>query len=261
MAEPNSAEEQAPRSGSGSSRHEIERAVARLNVWFAENKHHIPRCLDWQRFRRQRTVPVFRAVQTSAIQDWNVEDLGHLFRVIRSATTPDDGDAEVPIELLVADKSLRGAFLNVQDLMKAVFEIFSRRHVLGRFNPRLRWFWSHYASLTSELESYVDEIRMRVDAATPVQHDPRRVFEEFSVPLKDGQQTVLGNNSVFSLEYMEPQGAVPYWRFSITQDGAVIAGPTVLQAKPIYHGDELLAVIKSIGETTVTLSVLTSEGG
>ena len=261
LANLESAEGQSPPHGPGSSQHEIERAVLRLNAWFVENRPRIPLCLNWQRFKWQRTVPVFKAVPTTAIQDWTVQDLGRLFRVVHSAITTDARDVEVPIELLVADKSLQGSFLNVTDLMKAIFEIFSGRHVLGRFNPRLRWFWSHGSSLTSELESYVDSIRMRIDAATPVQHDQRRIFEEFRVPLQDGQQTVLGSNRMFVLDYMEPQGAVPYWRFSVTQYGEVIAGPQVLHPKPIYHGDALLAVIKSIDETTVTLSVLTSEGG
>ena len=260
-AELNSAEKQARPEGHGSSQHDIERAVARLNTWFTENKHRIPRCWNWRRFRWQRTIPVFKAVRTTAIKGWNVHDLNRLFRVVRTEGGADEGELEVAIELLVVDKSLRGAFLNVPDLMEAAFDVIAARHLLGKFSPRLMWFWSHYPSLVLELESYVSEIRLRVDAATPIQHDQRRVFEEFSVPLKQGQQTALGNNCMFILDYMQPQGAVSYWRFSITQHGEVLVGPLVLQTKPIYHQDQLLAVIKSIGDTTVTLSVLSSEGG
>ena len=204
---------------------------------------------------------MFKAVRTDALQDWSVQDLGRLFRVVHREPSPDPDEVEIPIEILVTDKSFQGAFLNVRELMKAAFQVVSAKHVLGKFSPRLCWFWFHYPSFTSEIESYVDEIRLRIDAATPIPQDQRRVFEEFSVPLQEGQQTALGNNSLFVLEYAQPQGAVPYWRFSITQHGEVIVGPNVLQPKPIYRGDQLLAVIKSIGETSVTLSVLTSEGG
>ena len=247
--------------GYASARHEIERAVWRLNAWFADNKHRIPLCLNWRRFRRERTVPVFKAVRTTAIKDWNVKDLNRLFRVVHLGGRTEGESVEIPIELLVVDKSVRGTFLNVRELMNAAFDVFSARHILGRFSPRLRWFWSHLPALTSEMESYVNEIRLRVDAATPIQHDQRRVFEEFNVPLQNGQQSALGCGCMFVLDYVEPQGAVAYWRYSITQHGAVIVGPLVLQAKPIYHGDQLLAVIKSICDTSVTLSVLISEGG
>ena len=259
-AELKSAEGPARAEGQASSQHEIERMVARLNAWFAEHKRHIPLCLNWRRFRRERTIPVFKAVRTTALKGWNVNDLNRLFRIVHGEARTDEGEVEIGIEVLVVDKSFQGAFLNVPELMRAAREVFSARHILGRCSPRLRWFWSRYPALTSELESYVHEIRLRVDAATPIPHDQRRVFEEFNVPLQDGQLTALGKSCMFVLEFMEPPGAVPYWRFSIIQHGAVIVGPHVLQTKPIYHGDELLAVIKSIGETAVTLSVLTSEG-
>lgn len=255
-----SANSQAQPEGPASSQHEIQRAVVRLNAWFAENKHHIPLCLNWRRFRRQRTVPVFKAVQTTAIKDWTVKDLNRLFRVHLEANQ-DDGEVAIPIELLVADQSSQGAFLNVQALVDAAFDVFSARHLLGKYSPRLRRFWAHSPSLVSEMESYVSEIRLRIDAVTPVQHDQRKVFEEFTVPLQDGQQTALGRSCLFVLEHRQPQVGVSCWRFRITQHGKVIVGPMILQAKPIYHEDQLLAVIKSMGDTTVSLSVLTSEGG
>lgn len=259
MEELKSEEERGRPEGKRPPQHEIERAVVRLNAWFAQNKGRIPLGLNWHSFRRQRPIPVFKAVRTTALKDWKVDDLNRLFRVLPMARSPARRELEVPIELLLVDKSLDGAFLNVKALMDAAFDVFAARHLWGRFNPRLRWFWSRYRALTAEIESYVNEIRLRTDTATPVRHGPRRVFEEFSVPLESGQQTALGKNCMFVLDYLQPQGAAPYWRFSVTQHGKVIVGPQVLHTKPIYHADELLAVIKRIGDQAVTLSVLTSE--
>ena len=247
--------------GAGSSLHEIERAMLRLNAWFAEHKDHIPRCLNWGCFRRQRAIPVFKAVRTTAIKDWKVEDLNRLFRVLHMEVRRDDGDVEVPVELLVADKSLQGDFLKMRDVLDAAFDVFAARLLLGRSSPRLRWFWSHASSLTAEMETYVQEIRLRTDAATPVELDQRRVFEEFHVPLQHGQQTAIGGSCFFVLDYAQPTGSVPYWQFSVTRHGEIIVGPQVLHTKPIYHEDQLLAVIKKINSQSVTLSVLTSEGG
>jgi len=160
----------------------------------------------------------------------------------------------------VVDKSPGGAFLDVRELMEAARNVFAERHLLGRFNPRLWWFWLHYPPFIQEMESYVQEIRLRVDAATPVPHDQRRVFEDFTVPLEHGQQTAIGGGCFFVLEKAEPSGAVPYWRYCLTRDDQIIVGPLVLRAMPIYYQDELLGTIRKVGETTVILSVLTSEG-
>lgn len=260
-AEPHAGEAQGRTEEPGSSRHEIERAVLRLNAWVAENQERIPRCLDWRSFRRRRAIPAFRAVSTTALKGWGVADLNRLFRVLRRPESRADGDVEVPIELLVADQSLQGTFLNAREVIDAAFDVFAARHFLGRFSPRLRWFWSQSSLLAAELQGYVDGIRLRMDAATPVPHDQRRVFEDFQVPLQDGQQTAIGGSCMFLLEYAQPPGAVPYWRFSVTRHGEAIVEPQVLRPKPIYHEDELLAVIKKVGGQAVTLSVLTSEGG
>jgi prepilin-type N-terminal cleavage/methylation domain-containing protein/prepilin-type processing-associated H-X9-DG protein len=247
--------------GSGSSQHELERAVMRLNAWFAENKRRIPPCFNWSRFRRERYVPRFEAVQTTALKGWKVEELGALFRMRPREDRRGEAEVEVPIEILVADKSLNGAFLDVKRLTDAALDVFAARHLLGRFSPRLWWFWFNYASLAAELETYVNGIRLRVDAATAVPHDQRRVFEEFNVPLENGQQTAIGKGSMFVLERAQPAGAAPYWRFSVMRDGEVIVGPQVLGVRAIYLEDQLLAVIKKIDESAVTLGVLTSEGG
>ena len=166
----------------------------------------------------------------------------------------------MPIELLVADKSLNGTFLDVEKLTEAALDIFAARHFLGRFSPRLWWFWSNYSSLAAEVSAYIDGIRLRVDAATAVPHDQRRVFEEFNVPLENGQQTAIGSNCLFVLEQANPPGATPYWRFTVTRDGEAVVGPQVLGVRAVYLEDQLLAVIKKIGDSAVTLSVLTSEG-
>jgi hypothetical protein len=245
----------------GSTGHEIERAVARLNEWFAQNKRRIPSCFDWRSLRRKRLVPLFKAVRTTEIKDWGIEELGRLFRVVREEAGEADREEVVPIELLVADKSLAGGFLEVEALMAAVLNRLASPFFLGRFSPRLWWFWWHYPPFIEEIGSYVHGIRLRVDAATPVKHNQYRVFEDFSVPLENGQQTAIGQGCFFVLDYMQPHRAVPYWRYSLVRDGETIVGPAVLQAKPIYHQEQLLAVIKKISDTTVTLSVLTSEGG
>ncbi len=240
--------------------HEIERAVLRLNAWFAENRSRLPRCLSWKRLRRERHLPRFEAVQTTAIAGWKVEELGALFRVRPVERRPREGEVEVTLELLVTDKSLNGEFLDVKKLLRAVLGVISAPLLLGRFSPRLWWFWSNYDSLATEMESYVNGIRLRVDAATAVPHDQRRVFEEFNVPLENGQQTAIGQGCLFVLEHAEPPGAAPYWRFSVMRDGEVIVGPQMLGVRLVYHQDQLLAVIKKIENGAVTLSVLTSEG-
>ncbi len=242
-------------------RHEIERAAARLNAWFAAHKERIPIWLDIGSLRPVRHVPVFQPVQTTALAGWKVEDLNRLFRVARDQTRRAGNEVLVPIELLVVDKSPKGAYLNVRKLLTAALDVFAARHLLGRFNPRLRWFWLHYPPLLREIESYVDEIRLRVDAATPIPGGRKRVFEEFKVPLENGRQTALGESCLFLLELAKPQGAAVHWRFSVTQDGEVIVPSQPLRVRPIYHGDRLVAVIRRIAQQTVTLSVLTSEGG
>jgi hypothetical protein len=259
--EPPSSDERSRPEGPGSSQHEIERAVRRLNEWFTEHKRRIPRCFDGESLGWVRHVPVFKAVRTTAIKDWTVADLSRLFRVGHREVCKARAEVEVPVELLVADKSLRGTFLDAQELMKAAFRVITGRHLLGRFNPRLRWFWTNSPLFTLEIDSYVSGIRLRVDAQTPVQHDQRRVFEDFNVPLQNGQQTAIGKSCMFVLEHVEAKGTVPHWRFSLTQNGEVIVQSQPLRVKPIYHKEELLAVIKRIDETAVTLSVLTSEGG
>jgi hypothetical protein len=107
------------------------------------------------------------------------------------------------------------------------------------------------------VDAYATEIRMRVDAATPVNLNRNRVFEEFGVPLEHGQQTAIGEGCFFALECAQPQGATPHWRFSIVRDNEPIAGPFPLKVKPIYHGEELVAVIKKVTPEAVTLSVPT----
>jgi hypothetical protein len=256
-----------PQAGSGGSdrhganRHEIERVVRRLNEWFAEHRQRIPPSFNWRRFRRERWFPVFKAVPTTAIKDWKAAEVHRLFRVARPEGEPAEAVVQIPIELLVTDRSVHGKYLDAPALLDAVLQVFASRHLLGRFNPRLWWFWLHYPPFIQELETYVQGIRLRVDAATPVRHDQRRVFEEFSVPLVNGQQTAIGSGCFFVLEQVQPYAAAPYWRYSITRDGEIIVGPLVLQAKPIYHQETLLAVIKKIDDQAVTLSVLTSEGG
>jgi hypothetical protein len=254
----------APGSGppgkAGLSHHEIERAVARLNAWFAGNRRRIPTYLNWRRFRRERHLPRFQAVPTTAIVGWKAEELRALFRVRSGESRDRAGVVEVPVELLVTDKSVAGEFLDVKALMKAAAGVVSAPLPLGRFSPRLWGFWSAYSSLAEEITSYINGIRLRVDAATAVPHDQRRVFEDFNVPLENGQQTALGGNCLFILEQARPPGATPFWRFTVTRDGEVIVGPQMLGVRAIYHQDRVLAVIKRIGESTVTLGVLTSEG-
>lgn len=247
--------------GDGSRPHEIERAVGRLNAWFAENKYRVPRCFSWRSFRRQRRFPIFKAVRTTAIADWSVEELDRLFRVRYVDARNTGAEVEVPIELVVTDKAVSGTFLDVRALMDAAWDVFAARHLFGKVSPRLWWFWLHRASLTAEIETYVTEIRLRVDASTPVKHDQSRVFEEFRVPLRNGQQTAIGRNCFFVLECVQPQGSATLWRFSVTQDGQVLIGPHLLQPKPIYHDNELLAVIKQVSDDAVILSVLASPGG
>jgi len=125
----------------------------------------------------------------------------------------------------------------------------------------VRRFCSAFESLTQEMESYVTEIRMRVDAATPIPLKQQRVFEEFSMPLEHGQQTAIGKGRFFALEYAQPQGAAAHWRFYVREDEATIVGPYPLKCRPVYRGEELVAVIKRISEETVTLSVPTFEAG
>lgn len=251
--------------GSGGSqgetpRHEIERMVMRLNDWFTENHHRVPRCFAWKRFRRERHTPVFRAVRTTALRGWTAADLGRLYRVARAEARSVEDGLEIPVELLVADKSVGGKFLNARELMDSARGVFADRHLCGRLSPRLWWFWLHYDALVEEMESYVSGIRMRVDAATPVEHNQRRVFEEFTAPLVNGQETAFGSGCFFVLEYAEPQGARAHWRYSVIRDGEPLVASQVLQPRPIYHEDRLLAVIKRVSDTSVTLSVLTSEG-
>jgi hypothetical protein len=240
--------------------HEIERAVARLNEWFSLNRERVPPCLDWERLRWQRRLPVFSTVNTTALQGWKVEDLNRLFRVVHPEVRRADDDTEVRIELLVADKSLDGHLLNTGELMNAALEVFATGYLLGKLSPRLWWFWLHYPSFVMEIETYVNGIRLRLDAETPVVHDQYRVFEEFNVPLENGQQTAIGKGCFFVLEHAQPQGARSHWRFSVMRDNETLVGSQVLQPKPIYDQDELVAVIRKISPTAVTLSVLTSEG-
>ncbi|MEI7731632.1 MAG: hypothetical protein WCO56_18810 [Verrucomicrobiota bacterium] len=241
-------------------RHEIERAVMRLNQWFAENKHRIPPRFDWSCFNQQRFLPRFQAVQTAALKDWKARDLDRLFRINWEPIRQADHETWIPVELLVADKSLNGKFLHVGKLLSAVLGDIVAGPWLGRLNPRLWWFWLNYPWLIREIETFVSGIRLRVDATTPVPRDQRRVFEDFTVPLENGQQTAIGKGCMFNLEYARPHGAVAHWRFSITQNGDLIIGPYPLKAKPIYHEEALLAVIKKIDDEKITLSILTSEG-
>jgi hypothetical protein len=241
-------------------RHEIERAAARLNQWFQLNKERIPASLSLRSFSRERLLPSFEAVQTTRLRDWKADELNRLFRVAAAEAGLADHERTVHVELLVADRSPSGRFLEVPEMMRAVLERLAAGFFLGRFSPRFWWFWGHYPPFIQEIESYVHGIRLRVDAATPVKHNQFRVFEDFSVPLQNGQETAIGQGCFFVLEYAQPHGAVPYWRYSIVRDGEAIVGPAVLQAKPIYHEDQLLAVVKKITDTAVTLSVLTSSG-
>ena len=240
------------------SRHEVERMAERLNEWFAHNKKHLPACFDWHTFSRQSYCPLFKPVPTTAIKDWKIEDLNRLFHIVRKPVQTAAHETAVVIELLVADKSLSGQLLNVRTLLKAALDIIANRHMLGRFNPRLWWFWINFPLLIKEIETYVNGIHLRVDAATPIPHNTTRIFEAFSVPLEDGQQTAIGNSCIFILEYAQPQGAVAHWRFSIRQHDQVIVGPQNLKTNPIYYEDRLLAVIKNFDDKAVTLSVLTS---
>jgi hypothetical protein len=48
-----------------------------------------------------------------------VSDLNRLFRVVHRESSVDDDEIQIPVELLVADKSLQGAFLNARELMAA----------------------------------------------------------------------------------------------------------------------------------------------
>jgi hypothetical protein len=240
--------------------HEIERAVIRLNEWFGAHEDRIPRCWDGHGWRRKRFVPRFEAVPTTSLHGWKPRDLARLFRVAPGGTCTDSHQVEVSIELLVADKSAQGCFLDVPSLMRAALELMGGPSLLGRRNPRLWWFWLHLGPFVQEIESYVNGIRLRLDAATAIPHDQARVFEEFRVPLQNGQQTALGKNCFFTLEHVQPLGARAYWAFRILRDGEVVVGPQVLQMKPIYLGEELLAVVKRVDPETVTLNVLTSSG-
>ena len=241
-------------------RHEIERAVQRLNEWFAANKTHLPTWFHWRRGRRVRTVPVFRAVPTTQLQGWAADDLRRLFRVLPQEVWRTDHEVERQFELLVADKSGPGEFLEVGRLMRAVRAVITSGRIWRRCSPRLWWFWFNSPWFTREIESYVQGIRLRLDGQTPVPKASPKVFEAFVVPLENGQQTAVGQSCLFVLEYVEPQGVKPYWRFSVTQHDVIVVPSQPLRPKPIYLEEELLAVIKKIDDTTVTLSVVTSEG-
>jgi hypothetical protein len=245
--------------------HPVVRAASYLDRWMWQHRHHFPRTgrlpFAYAPAKGQIRLPVVTGVTTGSVQAWSKAERKRLFRVVYSdAWENGQGFLEVPIDVLAVNWSAEKTRLDTDALVEAALAVSAGGRSRGRLSPRMIWFRLTQGTgrLKRTMESYIDEMQLDEDGKAALPKGRKVVWEEQSVPLKEGHRTPLGRGCFFIVHTITPYGCrEPLWLFSVERDDVPILKDQRLRAPNFIEvNGTLLATIVSVNETSVTLKVL-----
>jgi len=245
--------------------HPIVRAASYLDRWMWQHRHHFPRSgrlpFAYIPGEHQIRLPVVTGVNTSSAKAWSQAERKCLFRVVYGdAWEPGHGFLEVPVDVLAVNWSGERKRLDTDGLVEAALAVAAGGRWRSRLSPRMIWFRLTQGTgrLKRTMESYIDEMQLDEDGKTALPQGNTAVWEELSIPLKEGHRTAVGRGCFFVVHTITPYGSrEPLWLFSVERDEVPILKDQRLRAPNFIEVDgTLLAMILSVNDSSVILKVL-----
>jgi hypothetical protein len=249
----------------GGAEHQLVRAASYLDRWMWQHRGHFPRSgrlpFAYAPGRRQIRLPVVTGVTTGSVKAWSKAERKRLFRVVYAdAWENGQGFLEVPIDVLAVNWSAEKTRLDTDALVEAALAVSAGGRWRSRLSPRMIWFrlTQDTGRLKRTMESYIDEMQLDEDGKAVLPQRNKAVWEEQSVPRKEGQRTPLGRGCFFVVHTITPYGSrEPLWLFSVERDDVPILKDQRLRAPNFIEVDgTLLATIVSVNDSSVILKVL-----
>lgn len=249
----------------GGAEHQIVRAASYLDRWMWQHRDLFPRTgrlpFAYAPRKRQVRLPVVTGVATDSVKAWTQAERKRLFRVVYAdAWENGHGFLEVPIDVLAVNWSAEKKRLDTDALVEAALAVAAGGRWRSRLSPRMIWFRLSQGTghLKRTMASYIDDMQLDEDGKAALPQGNKAVWEEQSVPLKEGHRTPLGRGCFFIVHTIKPYGSrEPLWLFSVERDESPILKDQRLRAPNFIEVDgTLLATIVSVNESSVTLKVL-----